>query len=113
METYPPEADTFGRRLRLELEEAELSQSWLARQIATTQQTVGALINDRSEPRLGTVVSICKAIGVSADSLACLTDERRLRALESVEPDQAENPSVAAAVRALAESRPQERSGPS
>ena len=58
---------TFGEKLRLLREEWELNQTELGKALNMTQRKVSYLENDRYEPGLEDIRSICRYFGVSAD----------------------------------------------
>lgn len=67
--------EKFAERLKELRAEAGLTQSELAGIINTTDDSIYSWEKGRSEPSLGVLCSLSKALGVSSDYLLGLTDE--------------------------------------
>ena len=60
---------TFGEKLRLLREEKELNQTQLGHAVNMTQRKVSYLENDRYEPSVEDIRTLCRYFHVSADYL--------------------------------------------
>ena len=60
---------TFGEKIRLLRENSELNQSELALQVQMTQRKISYLENNKYEPSLEDIKSLCTFFNVSADYL--------------------------------------------
>ena len=60
---------TFGEKLKLLREEKELNQTQLGHAVNMTQRKVSYLENDRYEPSVEDIRSLCSYFNVSADYL--------------------------------------------
>ena len=60
---------TFGEKLKLLREEAELNQTELGKALGMTQRKISYLENNENEPSLDDLKAICRFFNVSADYL--------------------------------------------
>ena len=60
---------TFGERIRLLRENAELNQTQLGSAVNMTQRKISYIENNRYEPSLADIQAFCKFFRVSADYL--------------------------------------------
>lgn len=60
---------TFGEKLKLLREEAELNQTELGQALGMTQRKISYLENNKHEPNLGDITAICRFFNISADYL--------------------------------------------
>ena len=60
---------TFGERIRLLRENAELNQTQLGGAVNMTQRKISYIENNRYEPSLADIQAFCKFFRVSADYL--------------------------------------------
>lgn len=60
---------TIGDRIRYSLEIRDMKQRELARLIGLSEVTLSRYVNNEREPRVKSIVAICKVLGISADWL--------------------------------------------
>lgn len=60
---------TLGDRIRYSLEIRDMKQKELAKLIGLSEVTLSRYVNNEREPRVKSIVAICKALGISADWL--------------------------------------------
>lgn len=70
------ELNGLGIRLKVALMNKKISQTKLAKDCEMSDVSISRLIKgDVKDPSAGTIVSICRVLGVSSDYLLGLTDE--------------------------------------
>lgn len=60
---------TFGEKIKLLRENAELTQAALGQAVNMTQRKISYMENDRYEPSLEDIKALCKFFHISADYL--------------------------------------------
>lgn len=65
----------YGKRIKELRQERKLTQTDLARKLATTQSTIGKYEREELQPNVEIIVELCKIFAVSADYLLGLEDE--------------------------------------
>lgn len=79
--------ETFGQWLRRMLDQQNMSQAALAREIGVARSSVNWWANDATEPRADNVLAVAKVLGVdprtalAAAGLVAPADDRRLDVL--------------------------------
>jgi transcriptional regulator with XRE-family HTH domain len=68
--------ETFAKRLRQRAEELGLSLAQVARKADVSERSFSHYAAERSEPDLATLARVAKALGVTADYLVGLVDDR-------------------------------------
>ncbi len=66
---------TFGEKLRLLRETVDLTQGQLAKKLGMTQRKISYMENDKYEPSMDDIVSLCLFFKVSSDYLLGLPKE--------------------------------------
>lgn len=69
------ENDNFAVRLMRAQTAAGLTAAGLARQISVHHSTIQQFYNGESEPKLGTLTKLAKALGVSTDYLCGMEEQ--------------------------------------
>lgn len=68
--------DTFGERLNMVLYEQELSQADLDKRTGIGRANISRYVCNKQMPTVDSLIAICKTLGVSADWLLGLNDEK-------------------------------------
>ena len=72
-------AETLGDRIRIERARLRLSQTELGKLVGLSTNAISLIEAGQVDPRASRIVAIAYALGVSADYLLGLKDERPIR----------------------------------
>lgn len=70
---------TFPRRLRIAMVAREMNSADIMRASELGNGQISSYLNGHQEPRIGSVVKLCRALNVSADFLLGLSNEMEVR----------------------------------